>query len=84
LTISCAARTGDFKPRRAGSRGCLARTADRLVPLARAVKLADAIPAAVTHVDPTGGHFFYKERLREILGPLVAAGTGDSALARAA
>jgi hypothetical protein len=38
----------------------------------------------VTHVDPTGGHFFYKDRLREILGPLVAAGTGDSALARAA
>jgi pimeloyl-ACP methyl ester carboxylesterase len=45
--------------------------ADRLVPLAHAVKLAAAIPAAVTHVDPTGGHFFYKDRLRDILGSLV-------------
>jgi pimeloyl-ACP methyl ester carboxylesterase len=59
--------------------------ADRLVPLAHAVKLAAAIPAAVTHVDPTGGHFFYKDRLREILGPLVAVGAeDDAALARAA
>ena len=45
--------------------------ADRLVPLAHAVRLAAAIPAAVTHVEPRGGHFFYKDRLREILGPLV-------------
>lgn len=57
--------------------------ADRLVPLAHAVRLADAIPAAVTHVDATGGHFFYKDRLREILGPLVPTGTADAALARA-
>jgi pimeloyl-ACP methyl ester carboxylesterase len=58
--------------------------ADRLVPLAHAVRLAAAIPAAVTHVDPAGGHFFYKDRLREILGPLVPAASPDAALSRGA
>jgi surfactin synthase thioesterase subunit len=58
--------------------------ADRLVPLAHAVRLAAAIPAAVTHVDPTGGHFFYKNRLREILAPLVPAPTVDASVSRAA
>jgi pimeloyl-ACP methyl ester carboxylesterase len=58
--------------------------ADRLVPLAHAVRLAAAIPAAVTHVDPTGGHFFYKDRLREILGPLVPAEIDDAELPAAA
>jgi hypothetical protein len=38
----------------------------------------------VTHVDPTGGHFFYKDRLREILGPLVPAEIDDAELPAAA
>lgn len=58
--------------------------ADRVVPLAHAVRLAAAIPAAVTHVDPSGGHFFYKDRLVEILAPLVPAETDDAVLSAAA
>ena len=52
---------------------------DRLIPLAHALRLAGEIPAAATHIDPSGGHFFYSRRLLEILGPLVPAGQGQSA-----
>jgi hypothetical protein len=38
----------------------------------------------VTHVDPSGGHFFYKDRLDEIVGPLVPAESDDAALSAAA
>jgi pimeloyl-ACP methyl ester carboxylesterase len=55
---------------------------DRLVPLAHSLSLAAAIPACMTRVDPTGGHFFYSRRLAEIVGPLVPrAGAGLSARA---
>jgi pimeloyl-ACP methyl ester carboxylesterase len=58
--------------------------ADRLVPIEHAVRLAAAIPAAVTHVDPSGGHFFYKHRLGEILRPLVPAETDRATMSAAA
>ncbi|HEY1511638.1 MAG TPA: hypothetical protein VGF93_21700 [Solirubrobacteraceae bacterium] len=59
---------------------------DRLIPLAHALALAAEIPGVATHIDPTGGHFFYSRRLLEILAPLVPAhGAGsERRLARAA
>jgi pimeloyl-ACP methyl ester carboxylesterase len=45
--------------------------ADRLVPLAHARALADAIPGCRARVAPGGGHFFYSRSLTEIIGSLV-------------
>lgn len=46
---------------------------DRLVPAADAMLLAAALPRARLALDPDEGHFFYRRRLREILGDLAAA-----------
>jgi pimeloyl-ACP methyl ester carboxylesterase len=45
--------------------------ADRLVPVAHALGLASAIPGATTCIEPYGGHFFYSDRLAQILASLV-------------
>jgi pimeloyl-ACP methyl ester carboxylesterase len=45
--------------------------ADRLIPLDHALALAGAMPACAACVDPRGGHFFYSQRLPEIMGTLV-------------
>jgi len=44
---------------------------DRLVPLAHTLALAAAIPGCETRVDRRGGHFFYSDRLDDILGSLL-------------
>lgn len=44
--------------------------ADRLVPVAHALALAAAIRTCTACVDPRGGHFFYSQRLIEIIGTL--------------
>lgn len=46
---------------------------DTLVPVDRALLLASALPRAQISVDADEGHFFYRRRLREILGELSAA-----------
>lgn len=46
---------------------------DRLVPLAHTLKLAASIPTSTARVEPTGGHFFYRHRVSEIVGALVPA-----------
>ena len=47
---------------------------DRLVPLSHALRLAAALPECETHVSPDGGHFFYGDRIAEIVGPLIKPG----------
>ena len=54
---------------------------DRLVPADAAVLLAAALPHARLALDPDEGHFFYRRRLREILGDLTVA-AASSARAR--
>jgi pimeloyl-ACP methyl ester carboxylesterase len=44
---------------------------DRLVPLAHTLALAAAIPCCEARVDRRGGHFFYCDKLDEILGSLL-------------
>ncbi|MEA2151149.1 MAG: hypothetical protein QOD69_2979 [Solirubrobacteraceae bacterium] len=46
---------------------------DPLVPIEDALHLAAALPHVQTALDPDEGHFFYRRRLREILGGVVAA-----------
>ncbi|MGH2944295.1 MAG: alpha/beta fold hydrolase, partial [Solirubrobacteraceae bacterium] len=46
---------------------------DALVPVDEAMVVAAALPHARIALDPDEGHFFYRRRLREILGDLVAA-----------
>ncbi len=46
---------------------------DRLVPVDDALALAASLPRARLALDPDEGHFFYRRRLREILGELAAA-----------
>ena len=43
---------------------------DVLVPVAHALRLAQAIPACATFLEPGGGHFFFSRRLAEIIAPL--------------
>jgi pimeloyl-ACP methyl ester carboxylesterase len=43
---------------------------DILVPPKHALRLAAAMPACSTHIEPGGGHFFFSRRLAEIIGPL--------------
>ena len=43
---------------------------DPLVPVDQALLLAAALPRARVAIDPDEGHFFYRRRLREILGEL--------------
>jgi pimeloyl-ACP methyl ester carboxylesterase len=62
--------------------------ADRLVPLSHTLELAAAIPNSTALVDHQGGHFFYSQRLGDIVRALVPAERRGSfetgALARAA
>lgn len=44
---------------------------DRLVPLAHTLSLAAAISTSTTRVEPSADHFFYGQRLNEILESLV-------------
>jgi pimeloyl-ACP methyl ester carboxylesterase len=44
---------------------------DRLVPASHALRLASALPAGAPAVEPRGGHFFFRSRVREILAGLV-------------
>jgi pimeloyl-ACP methyl ester carboxylesterase len=44
---------------------------DQLVPVGHAAALAAAIPDSRIDLDPKDGHFFFRRRLREILGGLV-------------
>ncbi len=46
---------------------------DALAPADEAIGLAATLPDVQTALDPDEGHFFYRRRLREILGDLVAA-----------
>jgi len=46
---------------------------DRLVPVEHALQLALALPRCRTALDPDEGHFFYRRRLREILGALITS-----------
>ena len=46
---------------------------DQLVPIDQAMHLAAALPLVQAALHPDEGHFFYRRRLREILGDLVAA-----------
>jgi pimeloyl-ACP methyl ester carboxylesterase len=43
---------------------------DVLVPVAHALRLAEAIPSCATFLEPRGGHFFFSRRLAEIIAPL--------------
>ena len=40
---------------------------DRLVPVAHALRLAEAIPACATRLEPRAGHFFFAKRVAEII-----------------
>jgi pimeloyl-ACP methyl ester carboxylesterase len=40
---------------------------DRLVPATHALRMAAALPACSTHLEPRGGHFFFKHRAAEII-----------------
>jgi len=46
---------------------------DELVPVDQAMHLVAALPRVQAALHPDEGHFFYRRRLREILGDLVAA-----------
>jgi pimeloyl-ACP methyl ester carboxylesterase len=46
---------------------------DRFVPVADARELAASLPRCRAWFDPADGHFFFRRRLREVLGALVAA-----------
>ena len=46
---------------------------DPLVSIEDALHLAAALPHVQTALDPDEGHFFYRRRLREILGDVAAA-----------
>ncbi|MEA2233462.1 MAG: hypothetical protein QOD83_3278 [Solirubrobacteraceae bacterium] len=46
---------------------------DTLVPVDEAIQLAAGLPHVQIELDPDEGHFFYRRRLREILGDLAAA-----------
>lgn len=56
---------------------------DGIVPVDEAMLLAATLPHARLAVDPGEGHFFYRRRLREILGDLAAAAAAATATAAA-
>jgi len=45
---------------------------DPLVPVDEAMHMAAALPCVQTALDPDEGHFFYRRRMREILGDLAS------------
>jgi pimeloyl-ACP methyl ester carboxylesterase len=76
-------RPWGFDPEQVGGRVHLWHgLADRLVPARQAIRLAHAIPNCTGSLARGDGHFFFRDRLTEILGPLVEAqarGDGSSA-----
>jgi pimeloyl-ACP methyl ester carboxylesterase len=44
---------------------------DRLVPARHALRLAEALPACVTRLEPRAGHFFFRTRVTDIIGSVV-------------
>ena len=57
---------------------------DRLVPVDHARRLAAELPRATLRLAPSGGHFFLRSYLPEILGPLAAPGAARPPLRLAA
>ena len=54
---------------------------DRFVPVEHARALAAALPRCRAQFDPEDGHFFFRRRVAEVLGALVAAVRGGARLA---
>jgi pimeloyl-ACP methyl ester carboxylesterase len=52
---------------------------DRLVPVRHALRLADALPACVTHLEPRAGHFFFAARVSEIIASALASDAAEGA-----
>jgi pimeloyl-ACP methyl ester carboxylesterase len=44
---------------------------DRLVPVRHALRLAASLPACATRVEPHGGHFFFSDRVADIVASVV-------------
>jgi pimeloyl-ACP methyl ester carboxylesterase len=58
---------------------------DTLVPVDEALHMATALPRVRTALDPDEGHFFYRRRLREIVGEIssvLAPGSGKNVARR--
>ena len=53
---------------------------DRFVPVEHARALAAAVPRCRAQFDPEDGHFFFRRRVAEVLGALVAAVRGRARL----
>jgi pimeloyl-ACP methyl ester carboxylesterase len=49
---------------------------DRLVPVRHALRLAAALPARATRLEPGAGHFFFSRRVGEIIGSVLGRGPG--------
>jgi pimeloyl-ACP methyl ester carboxylesterase len=47
---------------------------DHLVPVRHALRLAAALPACATHLEPRAGHFFFGQRVAEIIGSVLGYG----------
>jgi pimeloyl-ACP methyl ester carboxylesterase len=45
---------------------------DRLVPVGHALRLAAALPACATRLEPGAGHFFFGRRATEIIGSVLS------------
>jgi pimeloyl-ACP methyl ester carboxylesterase len=52
---------------------------DRLVPVRHALRLAEALPACVTHLEPRAGHFFFAARVSEIIASALASDAAEGA-----
>jgi fermentation-respiration switch protein FrsA (DUF1100 family) len=57
---------------------------DRFVPVEHARALAAALPRCRARFDAEDGHFFFRRRVADVLGALVAAGQPPKARAAAA
>jgi pimeloyl-ACP methyl ester carboxylesterase len=67
-------RPWGFEPSEVGGRVHIWHGAlDRLVPITYALRLANALPNRAVALDPGEGHFFFRRRLPEIIGPLAGA-----------
>jgi pimeloyl-ACP methyl ester carboxylesterase len=56
---------------------------DRLVPVRHALRLAGALPSCATRLESRAGHFFYAQRVGEILASVLPGPTRVSACADA-